>query len=141
MQTKSDSLRSCLSTETLADVWQVSGGGERGYGVGGEAAHRGLAADQEEVEGGERRQARAVLLQVRAEPNVCVCTALSRGCVNSFQRSFVSRRQTCTHPRPFCLSSSTGEPLLLPVDVLNVKGGCLESIWQALRGLDGVHQV
>lgn len=56
----------------------MSGGGQPGDGVVGEAAHRGPAADQEEVEGGERHQARAVLLQVRAETNalgvnVCVC--------------------------------------------------------------------
>lgn len=117
-QTKLNSLRSCLSAETVADVWQVSGGGEPGHGVGGEAAHRGPAAHQEEVEGGERRQARAVLLQVRPETNalrVNVCVRC--GCVNSFQRSFVSRRQTRTRPHPFCLSLSSPEALLLPVDV------------------------
>lgn len=72
----------------VTDVWQVSGGGEHGDGFGGEAAHRGPAADQEEVEGGERRQARAVLLQVRAETNafgviVCVraAVALTRAAV------------------------------------------------------------
>lgn len=49
---------------------QVSGGGEPGDGIIWEAAYRGPAANQEEVEGGERHQARAVLLQVRPEIHI-----------------------------------------------------------------------
>lgn len=70
----------------------------------------------------------------RSQMFVCVRAPLCRGCVNSFQRSFVSRRQTRARPRPCCLSSSTREPLLLLADVLKVKGGAWESIKQALRG-------
>lgn len=70
------------SLKTADDVWQMSGGREPGDGVGREATHRGPAADQEEVEGGERRQARAAFLQVRVETNafevnICVRSTLA----------------------------------------------------------------
>lgn len=53
-----------------SDVWvtQASGGRELGDGILREAAYRGPAENQEEVERGERRQTGATLLQVSGEP-------------------------------------------------------------------------
>lgn len=55
---------------------QVSGGRELGDGVIREAAHRGRAEGQEEVERGEQHQARTTLLQVRAEAHLSATSNL-----------------------------------------------------------------
>lgn len=53
-----------------SDSWllvQIPGRRKPGNGVFGEAAHRRSAENQEEAEGGEQRQTRAVLLQVNTD--------------------------------------------------------------------------
>lgn len=56
----------CCVCLLKSDVWvtQTSGGGELGDGFLREAAYRGPAEIQEEVERGERHQTGATLLQV-----------------------------------------------------------------------------
>lgn len=107
-----------------SDVWvtQASGGGELGDGILREAAYRGPAENQEEVERGERRQTGATLLQVSGETrnmytqsfypavkpyvhmvlfiNVSHCET-GRTCMSLISTPTVSRRQTYTCPHLF----------------------------------------